>query len=164
MIFKALRNVGTIKELLELAATESGRTDDDAPGPEHMVLAALALGDGTAAAALAAVGTDERNLRAAIDRTRRDALASVGVEPLDDTSAIEPVPGTGPYRSTAPAQRTFQAAAKLSKASGSKSLLGAHVVAAAMDEAEPGTLGRALRALGVDPADLRAAALAAGSR
>lgn len=164
MLTRALKDLTTIKRLLTLAEDEARGTGDDVPGPEHLVLAALALPDGTAAAALAAVGADEESLRAALVRSRHEALLSVGVEPFDDPVSGGPAPGVGPYRSTTQAQRTFQAAARLSRTTRPRRLLGAHVVAAAADECQHGTLGRALRMLGVTPADLRAAALDVAGR
>jgi ATP-dependent Clp protease ATP-binding subunit ClpA len=158
---RALKDIKTIKRLLTLAEHEARGTGDEAPGPEHLVLAALALPDRTAAAALAAVGADEKSLRSALTRSRHEALLSVGVEPLDEPAPGTPAPGTAPYRSTTQAQRTFQAASKLSKTTRSRRLLGAHVVAAAADECQRGTLARALRVLGVTPVELRAAALRA---
>ena len=160
MIRRALSDVSTIKRLLTQAEREAQLTGDDLPGPEHLVLAALSLPDGTAAAALAAVGTDEESFRAALLRCREEALLSVGIEPSTDAPA-EPAPGTGVYRSTYQAQATFQAAARLAKQAGSPGLRGAHVVAAAADDCERGTLRLVLRSLGVSPADLHAAALRA---
>ena len=164
MIISALRNVKVIKQLLTTAEAEAARTDDEVPGPEHLVLAALALPDGTAAAALSALGADEAVLRAALTEARHQALLSVGVEPLTDSASVERGPAAGVYRSTAQAQQTFQQAARLSKSSRPRRLLGAHVVAAAVDESERGTLGRALRELGIAPSDLRAAALTAAGQ
>ena len=164
MFRRALRDMRTIKRLLERAEAEARETGDELPGPEHLVLSALALPDGTAAAAFAAVGADEASLRAALTRSRHEALLSVGVEPLDVPIDGATVPGTDPYRSSAQAQLTFQRAARLSKSTGGRTLLGAHVVAAAAAEAGLGTLGRALRTLGVTPEELRAAALEAARR
>jgi ATP-dependent Clp protease ATP-binding subunit ClpA len=164
VLTRALRDMRTIKQLLTMAEDEARLTGDEVPGVEHLVLAALRLTDGTAAEALAAVGADERNLRSALDLSRHEALRAVGVEPLDEGVPAEPVPGVGPYRSTAQAQRTFQAAVELSKSGPRRGLLGAHVVAAATDECERGALGRALRQLEVTPEELQRAAVATTPR
>ena len=160
-IINAVRDVRTMGRLLPEAEAEARRAGEERPGPEHLVLAAAALQDGTAARALGRVGTDAQRLRAAIEAAHAKGLAAVGIE-LDSaasgTTALR-APSRGIMRSTPQAQELFQGAVALAKATKPSQLLGAHVVAAAC-VLERGTFVRALDELGIDRDALRAAALA----
>jgi ATP-dependent Clp protease ATP-binding subunit ClpA len=156
------REVRTIKDLLSGAEQEARRGGDDVPGPEHLLLAAMKLADGTAARALGRFGVDTASLRAALEQVHTDALAGLGMQapgPVDDEAGA-PSSGlaTGVFRSTPPAQQVFHNAVTLSKSTVPSRLLGAHVVAAVC-ALEHGTAARVLTALGLDRSQLRAAAL-----
>ena len=156
-LFGAVRDMGTVKQLLTGAEAEARSTGEQVPGPEHLLLAATELPDGTAAGALARVGTDPQQLRQAIEGAHRDALASVGVAA---PTAAEPGlrgPATGVLRSTPQAQQVFQEAVALSKSTKPTGLRGAHVVVA-VARLEHGTAARALTVLGVDRDQLGQAA------
>ena len=159
-VINAVRDVRTIEQLLTGAEAAARRDGDEVPGPEHLLLAATTLSDGSAARALARVGTDGRALRAAVEQVHAGALAPlvVGADHGPDADAELQAPARGAFRSTPQAQRAFQRAVALSKATSGR-LQGAHVVAAVCD-LEHGTAARALRALGVDRDRLRDAALA----
>ena len=133
---------------------------DELPGPEHLLLAALDLEDGSAARACASVGLNSESFRAAIGREHDAALATVGIhaEPSAST-AIEQTTPAGVFRSTGQAQEAFQRAVAVMRESGARALLGAHVVVA-VAELEHGTAARALEACGIDRSQLRDAALA----
>ncbi len=157
-----VRDVRTVKQLLEGAEAEAHSAGEAQPGAEHLLLAALALPDGSARRAFAAAGADPDGLRDAIAASHADALRSIGFEsPPDDAldAAIPPGPARGAYRSNASARSAFQAASDLARA-GSGPLLGAHVVAAVAG-LEHGTAPRALAVLGVERTALAAAARAA---
>ncbi len=159
-LVRAIRDIRTIKGLLTGAETEARGTGDDVPGPEHLLLSAAALPDGSAARALAAVGVDAAALRTAVAAVHADALAGVGLEA--GTAAAAPAleaPATGPMRTSPQAQQVFQRAVALAKRSSPAGLRGVHVVAA-VAELEHGTAVRALRRLGVEPDRLLAAARA----
>ncbi|RYB96750.1 Clp protease [Nocardioides glacieisoli] len=156
-IFDAGRDVRTIGRLLTEAEAEARRGGADRPGPEHLVLAAAALPDGTAAAALALVGVDSQQLRDAIGSVHRDALSAVGVDVGDaapGTSRLQ-APARGALRSTPQAQQVFQDAVALSKTRRPARLRGADVLVAAC-RLERGTFARALESLGVDREELAA--------
>ena len=159
-IVTAFRDLRTVRALLTGAEAEARRGGEPAPGPEHLLLAAAALPDGTAAAALARVGIDRERLRRAVEAAHAEALTSVGVVAAPGEPALRG-PATGPMRSTPQAQQVFRAAVAAAKAARSP-LRGAHVVAAVCD-LERGTAARALAALGVDRAALRDATSAAPS-
>src|SRR5918998_924166 len=76
-----VRDVRTIKLLLEGAESEARAAGEAQPGAEHLLLAAIELPDGTARAAFAAAGADADALRPAIAAVHAGALRAVGVEP-----------------------------------------------------------------------------------
>ena len=160
-LVNAARDMRTIKRLLTEAEAEAEARSgaDQTPGPEHLLLAATTLPDGTAARALERVGVDPQRLRTAIEEAHAGALAAVGVEVEHRPGGTAGLrgPATGAFRSTPQAQQVFQEAVTLSKSTKPSLLQGAHVVAAACD-LEHGTAARALAALGVDRGQLREAA------
>lgn len=158
-LFTALRDMRTIKQLLTTAEAEARSGGEETPGPEHLLLAATTLPDGTAARALLRVGVDPQRLRTAIEEAHERALAAVGIEVEHGTGSAAGLhrPATGVFRSTPQAQQVFQEAVALSKSTTPSGLTGAHVVAAA-SRLEHGTAARALAALGVDRDRLREAA------
>lgn len=157
-IRRAIQDVRTIRRLLTRAETEARRGGDDLPGPEHLLLSAIALPDGTARRAFGQFGVDLDDLRAAIGDAHDRALQGIGVTaPGGDGGDLPPAaPPTGPYRLTAPGQQAFQRAVQLSKATEPAVLRGGHLVAAVCEQ-EQGTVARALHVLGVDRAALAAA-------
>lgn len=160
-LVNGLRDIRTIKRLLTQAETEARSSGEETPGPEHLLLAAVTLPDGTAARSLERVGLDPQRLRAAIEEVHASALAGVGidVERTPEHATALHGPATGVFRSAPQAQQVFQEAVALSKASKPRRLLGAHVVAATCD-LEYGTVARALTAMGVERDGLREAARA----
>jgi ATP-dependent Clp protease ATP-binding subunit ClpA len=159
--FRAVRDIRTMNRLFSLAEAEAGRDGSDLPGPEHLVLAATQLTDGTATAILARVGTTVDGLRAAITRAHQDALRAVGIDSSTvDESPADPPARRGPYNLTASGQELFQATIALAHNGARRSpILGAHVVAAAGGQ-QHGTFARALAVLGIDRHDLVRAARA----
>lgn len=155
-----LRDMRTIRTLLERAETIGREMGEEEPGAEHLLLAAVDLPDGSAARALARVGVDRDGLADAIVGTHADALVSAGIGRAEAARLSESTPlgspPSGPYRSRPSAQEAFRAAGDLARSSKER-LAGAHVVAAVADM-EHGTLARALDRLGVDRAALRTAA------
>ncbi|MGK5113088.1 Clp protease N-terminal domain-containing protein [Geodermatophilus sp. CPCC 205506] len=160
-VVNAVRDVRTIRRLLTGAEAEARRSGEETPGPEHLLLAAAALPDGTALRALARVGVAPEQLRSAVEAAHVSALAAVGVDAEHRSPAASGLrgPATGVLRSTPQAQQVFQEAVALSTSTRPALLQGAHVVAAAC-AIERGTAIRALTALGVDRDRLRDAARA----
>ncbi|MEU4625413.1 Clp protease N-terminal domain-containing protein [Actinoplanes sp. NPDC023801] len=155
---RAIQDMRTIKTLLTAAEAEAQQAGDSLPGPEHLLLAAFDLPDGTARQAFARAGADPAGFRAAVDDAHRQAMHDIGVQvPAPGRPLPAAAPAGGPYRLTAPGQEVFQAAVRLAKAGQRSPLRGAHVVAAVGDQAR-GTVARALKALGVDRGALTAAA------
>lgn len=158
----AVRDIQTLSALLNAAEADALAAGEELPGAEHLLPAALDLEDGTARRAFAAVGADPDGLRDAIAAQHADALRAVGIEPPPE-SVLAPGAGDPPpaprraYRATPSGQAAFQRAIELQKHTRGSRLLGAHVVAA-VAEMEHGTVPRALRAMGVAPAELAGAA------
>lgn len=152
-----LQEARTVRELLEGTERHAGHAGEPVPGAEHLLLAALDLGDGTARRAFSRAGVDPGSLAAAIERQHADALAGIGiVEPAG--LAIEPVPTPGgPFRARPAAQAAFRRAYELSGQRKPRRLLGAHVVIAVAEGGE-GTAVRSIRALGIEPVVLARAA------
>jgi hypothetical protein len=135
------------------------------PGAEHVVLAALGLPDGTAAAALAEHGVDAEGVRTAIEAVHAEALAGLGV-PSPALAAASVPTGRGLYRSKGSTRDLLAATAGARKRLGSPRFASAHVLVGAC-EFEQGTLASALARLGLTRAALRSTAerhLAARSR
>lgn len=156
-MFQTLADMATMRSLLEGAERESAAQGEADPGAEHVVLAALALPDGTAADALAALGVDAARLRLAIERVHAEALAAVGiVEPPAPTPRPTPT-NRGVYRSKGSTRDLLRATAEARKAQRAKRFTSAHVLVGA-STLEYGTLPKALHHLGIDAATLRATA------
>ena len=155
-----VREIRTINALLAGADAAARRLGDGSPGPEHLLLSALAMDDGTARRAFARAGADPDAFEAAIADQHDAALRAIGVEPVAlDPADVDAGPPRGVFRSTPAAQRAFQAAVTMSKQVKPSRLLGAHVVAAVAEE-EQGTAARTLRAMGIDAHALAQAARA----
>ena len=155
-----LRDVRTISALCRSAEAHARAEGQSQPGAEHFVLAALELGDGTAGRAFERVRADPDQFRAAIARQYADALRQVGVDaPGLGTDEDDAPPASGIYRAAPSGQSVMQGLAERRAHDRHTPLLGAHVieVVAAM---EHGVAARALRAMGVAPASLAAAAQA----
>lgn len=140
----ALADTRLIAELLGLAETEAHTIGDSTPGAEHLLLAAVSLGDRSGATAL---GRDADDVRAAISAVHAIALATAGID-SQEVSA----PASAPliYASTPSARQVFQRARVLAKTSPT-GLRTAHVVIA-VAELRGGTPSRVLDVLGVDRA------------
>jgi ATP-dependent Clp protease ATP-binding subunit ClpA len=156
------RKMRTVSALLSGAEREARRDGTALPGPEHLLVSAADLADGTAARALGRFGVDTGALRAAIEQVHAAALADIGIEvhpPVGGSAGAGwSGPAAGLFRLTPQAQQVFQDAVTFAKAAEPSLLLGAHVVAAVC-ALEHGTAARVLTALGLDRSQLRAAAL-----
>ena len=155
-----LRDMGTIRLLCEGAERHARGNGEPQPGAEHFLLASLDLPDGSARRAFARVHADADDFCAAVARQYEQALRSAGVEqaawPAGDDALPEPQ-RPSLYRAQASGQAVMQRLAELRKADPAAPLRGAHVllVVASM---EHGVAVRSLRAMGVEPEALIAAA------
>ena len=143
----ARHDVHLIADLLTTAEAEARALGDAQPGAEHLLLAALLVGDSSARDALA---LDAATVREAITATHSDALASVEI--TTDASGSPLPPARGVYRSEVSTQEVFQRARRLSRRS-SSGLRSAHVLLA-VAEREHGTAARVLQRLGLERASV----------
>jgi ATP-dependent Clp protease ATP-binding subunit ClpA len=156
-MFRLKGEVLTIKQLLEGAERLAQEAGEALPGPEHLLLSALALPDATARRAFESLGADPDGLESAIAAQHDDALRAVGIQ-VDAAEPVVPAPrARGVFNSTPSAQAAFRRAVELSKSQKPRRLRGAHVVLA-VTEMERGTVVRALDRMGVNRDDLAAAA------
>lgn len=156
--FPRLGEFDTIKRLLGGAERQAHAMGDELPGPEHLLLAALALPDGTARAAFKRAGADPDALGPAIEAQHAAALQSVGLGADPGLAGRTPAPAPGrAFKATPQAQAAFRRAVELSAEPKPRRLLGAHVVVAVAD-LELGSAARAIRHLGIEPSRLGDAA------
>lgn len=149
-----LNNMGAIKLLCEQAEIYALQYQQREPGAEHFLLAALDLPDGAARLAFEQAGVDPDALRAAIERQYADALAAIGLKadiPADAPMSANP----GVYQAASSGRKVMQDLAATRR--DHSPLLGAHVVGIVAGMSD-GVAARALRALGVDSARLKATA------
>jgi ATP-dependent Clp protease ATP-binding subunit ClpA len=158
-VFQKLRraraDLATMNALLPEAERIARNDGTDQPGAEHLLLASLGL-DGIAADVLGAFGLDGADLAAAVAGQHDETLREIGIS-ADENAISASLPGgappRGPYRSQGSLQTAFQHAVSLAKRDRT-SLNSGHVLLAVTD-VDHGTVGRALRHLGVDQALLR---------
>jgi ATP-dependent Clp protease ATP-binding subunit ClpA len=154
--FLSMRTLSQLCTQAEVHARASGQA---APGAEHFLLAAIDLPDGSARRAFESIGADPATVRSAIEQQYRNALQGLGLgnAALPQAAALEPhAPGL--YRAQPSGQELVQALARTRKDQGGP-LLGAHVVLAVTAMSQ-GVAARTLRAMGIDAAQLAAAAQA----
>lgn len=159
---KRFRDAGTLQTLFASAerhANEEGQTE---PGGEHLVMAALEMPDGTAGRAFERVGANPARFRDAVAQQYVEALRAVGIEPpavapLSDGPPVASAKGA--YKAQASAHDLIHKLTETKPFNSALPLLGADILIAAT--AGQHTIAvRALRAMGVYPAALAAAARA----
>ncbi|MBB4051697.1 ATP-dependent Clp protease ATP-binding subunit ClpA [Devosia subaequoris] len=152
------RNAQTIKTLCERAEAHALRDQQQEPGAEHFLLAALELEDDTARLAFSRAGAIPDGLHSAIEQQYSEALSSlglpIGVTDRPTVSVASPAPN-GVFSASVSGQDVMQELAK-TRARHSP-LLGSHIVAIVASMPH-GVAARALRSMGVDLDDLRLSA------
>jgi ATP-dependent Clp protease ATP-binding subunit ClpA len=146
-----------LKSLVTQAQQRAAAMGDGAVGAEHLLLAALTLPDGGARRTFERAGADPDGFEAAIADQHAAALRTVGIETIPDEAFGAAVP-RGATRMSESLARVLRVVAEGAKAERNLTL-GASVVLA-VAEMELGTAPRALRVMGVDRAELAAAARA----
>lgn len=150
---RRLRDMDTLRQVLLTAEARARAEGATQPGAEHLVMAALALPDGTATRAFRRVGGDPGGFPAAVERQYSNALARIGMDPgglgMAPTALSERDP-PGPFRSKPSAAALVRRMAKGRPFGTSRPLLGADVLLAALAD-EVGVVARALAAMGVAP-------------
>lgn len=156
-MFQTLTDMATMRALLEAAERESAAMGEPDPGAEHVVLAALALPDHTAADALAELGVDAARLREAIEQVHAEALATLGIAEPPPPTPIRTPTNAGVYRSKGSTRDLLTATAEAKRNMRARRFISAHVLIGA-STLEHGTLPKALHHLGIDGATLRSTA------
>lgn len=157
---RALTDTRIMNTLFPEAERIAMREGQPAPAAEHLLLAALALPDGTAKRAFERVGIDSDRLQHAVAAQHAAALDHVSV--IVDDNAIDaalphpPDRGRGVFRYQPSAQALFQKVIELAKAQHTQ-LYGAYFVDAAT-QIEHGAIPRALAIMGVSREQLAHAA------
>ena len=131
---RSLRHIRATTQLLTRADREATRCGQSVAGVEHLLLAAVALPDGSARRAFGRLGADTHALRSAIaDKVAEERRVLALTRASVDT--------------------VLKCATKLANSDTSSCLQGAHVVAV-IAELEHGIAAEALRELGIDRAAL----------
>lgn len=151
--------IAAVKDLLERAEALARADGVERPAAEHLLVAACDHPDGTALAALAAVGRTREQLVDAVDQAHADALNAVGI---DLPAPPEPPPSAEPhgvFRSEPSLGQLLRRTHDLAtpEGGGFDEFASAWVLVAATEQRH-GTVARALDRLGVDREDLREAA------
>jgi len=145
-----IRDMGTIKRLIEGADAQANLAGEEAPGAEHFVLSALQLEDASAQRVFSRLGIDDAQFRDAIAQQYTDALSAVGIHiEQPDTPPVAVAPSGAPHVSKASGQALMKALYVLKKYDKDLPLLSAHVLRVAAN-IEQGVVPRAFRVLGVD--------------
>lgn len=158
-IRQRLADMRTIKALCEAAERYALAGGEREPGPEHFMLAAFDLPDGLARRVFERLGIDPAGVRGAIAASHGAALASVGVDAAALADDAPLPPSSGPYRAKGSMQAVMQQLAAWPRANALEPLTGAHVLAVVAG-ARNGTAARTLRTMGLDGAQVVAAAKA----
>lgn len=153
-----LKDIRTLSALFKAAEQVARANGAERPGSEHLVLASLAMPDGTARRALAGLGATPEMFGAAIRSQFIAALSHAGLEM--PTPAGAELPGNqriaSPsklYRATASGQSLVQRLASTVKARSGRPLLAADILVAAAEE-EFSIAARSFRVLGITPQQL----------
>ncbi|MEW6704551.1 MAG: Clp protease N-terminal domain-containing protein [Pseudomonadota bacterium] len=155
-----LRDMRTITALCRSAELHANAEGRQAPGSEHFVMAAMDLPDGTAQRAFRRANADPARFRQAIVQQYARALRSAGIDASlfeDDAPAMPEAKGL--YKAEDSARQLVERLARLRREEPARPLLGADVIAVAA-ESRHGITARAIEAMGLDAATLRAAAQA----
>ena len=155
---RRLKDMSTLKSLCLQAEAYALADHQREPGAEHFLLAALDLPDGAAGRAFARLHADPAGLKRAITQQYGEALASVGVNPAHADTLEPPARAKRLYDAAASGQAVLKAL--VARKQGDKTPLLSVDVVAVVAEMQQGVAPRSLRAMGVDPAALKSAALA----
>lgn len=157
-----LKDMKTLNLLITGADEQANQLGQEEPGAEHFVLSALNLPDGSAKRAFAKIGENPdafpNAFLNAIKKQHSDALSSVGVSDESLPKDPEPIEQTKILHNSKPSGNMIvKRLYELKKKDKDRPILGAHVLLVATS-LEHGIVPRALRAMGVEIADLAAAA------
>lgn len=153
-IKRRLKDIGTLRQLLEKAERCARAEGTAEPGSEHLVMAALTLADGTARAAFHRVGADPARFAPSVTQQYSNALARLGVDAgthlISSPGLPEQPQSAGVFKSKPSAQTLMATLARDRPFGATRPLLGADIVLAALSN-DIGTVARALAVMGITP-------------
>lgn len=157
-MFKRIRlriqDMKTIGKLISGADEQAHINGEEEPGAEHFVLSALKLPDGSARRIFERFEVDSDKFLKAIGKQYSDALKSVGIDMESIEKESEPVETERVFHNSKPSgQAVMKKLYAFKKKDKDRPILGAHVlgVVAGMEHS---VAARALRAMGIDQADI----------
>jgi ATP-dependent Clp protease ATP-binding subunit ClpA len=142
------------KDAVKRSQDEAARLRSPTIESEHLLLALAAPASGPAAAVLVDAGLDRERLLAAFEAELEGSLAAIGV-PAAELLEQAPPSGWGSPRWGASAKLALERSLRAAEARHDRRILPAHLLLGVL-RAELGTLPRALRRAGVEPAELAA--------
>ena len=146
------RDMKTLSSVMSDSLERAQRSGDEYAGAHHLVLAALAMEDGTASELLADFGASAEAFAEAVAAQHGEALRELGIsDELVDVSAVPIEPGTGKYGK---ADATYEQAIKHiyevhNAGDDHRQLISAYVLAGAA-RVDRGVAARAFASLGID--------------
>lgn len=162
-MFKQLRikfhDMATITTLCNVAEQYALKRNEEIPGAEHFLLAALDLEEGSAKRVFKNLGVNPDEFNLAISNQYADALASLGITMIATENVVNKAaqkPNSILYETKASAQDLMQSLAK--RKDKNIPLQGVHVLEVICTMQE-GVAIRALKAINVDLSDLQQAVL-----
>lgn len=155
-----IKDIRIMNELFPAADAVAAADGEAQAGAEYLVIAALDLDTGSARRVFEAVGADPDRFHDAVRAQHAEAMRAVGIRPINDAALDQhippPVPDDRPHRGAPSGHALFRQVVELVRKERSQ-LYGAYVVLVAA-KTEHGTTARALRHMGIDLAELAAAA------
>ncbi|MEP7034292.1 MAG: Clp protease N-terminal domain-containing protein [Dermatophilaceae bacterium] len=145
-------SVDARKVVLTSAADEARRRGDRRLGTDHLLLGLLHSADSKVARAL---GTDLESARAASDALDVAALAAVGIDVVQLGDAPRPVFARRLLPLTSGSRTVMKAVVDQTRQAGLKRIESRQFLLALLDRERPDPAAELLRALGVDPAEVR---------
>lgn len=145
-------SVDARKMVLTSAAEEARRRGDRRLGTDHLLLGLLHDADSPVTKAL---GTDLESARAASDALDRAALAAVGVDVAQLADPPPPVYARRLLPLTSGARAVMKATVEKTRQNRLKRIERRHFLLALLDRERPDPAAELLRALGVDPQQVR---------
>ena len=159
-LMQTFKDMGTIKTLCEAAERIANGEQQETPGAEHFVLAALELPDGSAARVFQKLGITGDAFTEALREQHRSVLRRAGVNDAVIASSEREVPPlprpNGLYNAAPSGQAVLKGLAALRKRGVSGTLMGVHILEVVLAMQHDAT-ARAFSLLGRDPATVLAA-------
>lgn len=156
-IRRRLKDIDILRRVLlnaEACARAEGGTE---PGSEHLIMAALALPDGTARRAFQRIGADPVRFAPSVTQQYADALARMGLDAgahlIASPELSSRSPAEGVFKSKPSAQALIRRVARDRPFGSPKPLLGVDILLAAL-ASDVGTVARALAVMGIEPGRL----------